>query len=692
MVRAHAGPSRLLAAVLIAAVLVARVPQSASALELLSNGGFETWSGGAPDGWLAGNGTSVVQSTSVVDSGGSSARLRRAGIARISQGASAAAGGAYAASIRVAGGDGATTAILWLEFRDASGFLLNQVASEAVTLTAGFITLAADGVAPPATASAWVVLALEAQVGDATGYADGASLVETAPPPTPTASATATATAIATAPPPTVPATATSTRTQPPQGTPPPTPAATATPAGPLATATPLAAEFGGLLRNGNFEQEEDGRPAFGSKFGGTMGLTAAAYRELRAVTLSSETTSTKWVQQGAPAAADTWYVASGWVRVTQGNAEAFIRLSWYDDGNGTGAALGNYDSAVVTSGGWSGVSAGPVAAPAGAASVRVKLMLRSGPGAAVAFDDVALYESVPPAPSATTTPSSAAPATAVAATGTASATPPRATATPRPPGAAPAGGGGAGAGTGGPTVSRVLTVEGPHGLRLSEVMSDPAATGIDSAHEWVELVNTGMSPVDTAGWQLGDAREVDELPAAIVAPGGYIVVAGKLAEFAPGAPVLRPADGTIGGGLNNAGDFVRLVAPDGTEVDSLSYGDNTSVFEPAPPAPPAGGTIGVRVAGADPAAENWSITSRPTPGEPNIFAAPAARTPAGRSLAGDAGESDSQELGESASLGHEGGGSPLPWIMLAGAVGAGLTGAAFAGWPPVRRRLKRDG
>ena len=149
-----------------------------------------------------------------------------------------------------------------------------------------------------------------------------------------------------------------------------------------------------------------------------------------------------------------------------------------------------------------------------------------------------------------------------------------------------------------------------------------------------MELVNIGTTELSTEGWKLGDATEMDPLPAMLVPSNGYVVVAGRSASLPAGVSVVRVDDGQIGGGLNNTGDTLHLVAPDGDEFDSLSYGDNDSILDPPPPAPPTGATLGVRVPDSDPDADNWSLTDHPTPGEQNSFAAPRAEPAKGGAVA----------------------------------------------------------
>jgi len=225
-------------------------------------------------------------------------------------------------------------------------------------------------------------------------------------------------------------------------------------------------------------------------------------------------------------------------------------------------------------------------------------------------------------------------------------------------------------------------------GLRLSEVLSDPDEPGQDSPFEWIELVNVGSDAVDLAGWKLGDARDLDLLPALVVPSGGYVLVAGKSVPAIPAIAIVHVTDGAIGAGLNNSGDTLRLVSPDGAEVDALSYGDDTTIYDPPPPAPRPGTTLGVRVPGADPAADNWALTDRPSPGMPNIFPIPAVNnakttpTASNDAVAGDLPVRDGENRP-----------SAIPWVALGIAAGAGIMGLGLAGkrtWPDFRQRMKR--
>jgi hypothetical protein len=291
--------------------------------------------------------------------------------------------------------------------------------------------------------------------------------------------------------------------------------------------------------------------------------------------------------------------------------------------------------------------------------------MLRPAGDCTAYFDLASLEPADEPPPAAEPTATSTATPTATRSAGAAN------TATPRPAAARAAG-------VATPTpAGQELLASGPTSLRISEILSDPEQSGRDTPFEWVELVNVGSEPVDLLGCELGDAAELDALPTALVQPGGYVLVAGNQATLPVDVLTVHVDDGDIGNGLNNDGDRVRLLAPDGSLVDEVSFGSNVSVFDPAPAAPGAGKTLGIRDVLADPGGESWAITLRPCPGEPNVFAVDA--TPAAGKSAAPAGPVVAADArADLVTTADDSGRSPLPWLILAGVVGAG--GFATAG------------
>jgi hypothetical protein len=684
-------------ATIVAALFFGR--PDADAIEPLVNGEFEEWSASSPIGWSVSAGSFAPEEATV--RAGLAARIDSPPAAIRQIIIDATPGATYSAAVWVAGSGAVTLSLRSLD----DGFQPIDTDSDTRSSTASYAQLSVQLFATAVPATAYLELRIEVS-GAGPIYLDSASLIESLPPPTATptpAPATATATSPSPAPsptsgPPLPTATRTPTRTPTRTATGTRTPTRTPTPAGvpgtviitlptPTTPATVAPTEgpsFGGLLLNGDFESGDPAdatKPRHWAKFGGEMARDAGAYRGNHAARLISTTNSTKWLTQLAEVQPGQWYTAQAYGRVATGSGEVFIRVSWYALASGDGSAMKNDDSPVTSSSNWTHLATGPVQAPAGAHSVRVRLMVRPAGAVTALFDDAQLQltSDRPTTPTATAT---GAPATStVKATAT-----PRGTSTPR------TGPGGSGGGSNVPVVSTVVNVAGPHSLRLSEVLSDPTETGRDGPFEWVELVNVGTELVDTAGWRLGDATELDTLPSARVEPGAYLVVAARDALLPDGVAFVRVDDGEIGNALNNNGDTLRLLAPDGTEVDLLSYGDDTAVYDPAPPAPEAGETLGVRTAGADPDASNWGITLQPTPGEPNLFPAPPADVTAvaGVRAPGDGSEGDGAPAVD---LTHESGStSPVPWILLGAAASAGALAAygqrsrAVPLWKKVRR------
>lgn len=466
----------------------------------------------------------------------------------------------------------------------------------------------------------------------------------------------------------------------------------------------------GQLLGNGGFEWLDGDAPT-GWRHSGRLAHTDSAYGGRRALLLSPTARGTAWADRAVSVEGGQWYEASVVARVAFGAGEAALRVTWYPLRGGVGEQLGSVDGSATSGEPWAELSSGPVQAPVGARSARVRLLLRSPDGrATAAFDNAAFVATLAPTPTPTPSPTPTPTATPTP-TPTATPTPePEPTPTPSPtptasptatpipepsptpeaaravsdatPSASPTP---EATPTPQPTVaSRAAT--GPLTLRLSEVLADAAEPGLDRAYEWVELVNVGDEPVNTEGWRIGDDRALDPLPIVEVPPGGFLVVAGATAVLPAGVLVVRLADGGIGAGLRNMGDAVRLVSPAGALVDAISWGDDGSVFSPPLPAANAATTLGARGHGDAPDRERWGLTLEPSPGAPNRFATAAANDE--DSAAGDdAGTVEAEPEPEPDDTPttadgapptlvrfERGGGSAAPWVVLGAAAGAGAT------------------
>jgi len=160
--------------------------------------------------------------------------------------------------------------------------------------------------------------------------------------------------------------------------------------------------------------------------------------------------------------------------------------------------------------------------------------------------------------------------------------------------------------------------------LLLSEVLYDAPQPGTDTEYEWVELVNPGQQPVSLEGWSLRDNQGQDLIPAVVLEPGQYLVVAATRAGFLANHPgfagLLVSLEGSIGNGLSNDGDLVALLAPDGSLVDAMSYGSNRSVFDPPCPDVPAGSSLARLPSLVDTdTAGDWVAQSVPNPGAAGV-------------------------------------------------------------------------
>jgi hypothetical protein len=120
----------------------------------------------------------------------------------------------------------------------------------------------------------------------------------------------------------------------------------------------------------------------------------------------------------------------------------------------------------------------------------------------------------------------------------------------------------------------------------INEVQYDPPQQGIDTAFEWLELLNRTGQTIDLTGWTISDNHESDLIPSLTLPPGDFAVIAAST-DFYTNFPnfsgnIVFMADGSIGNGLSNTGDRLILADPTGKIIDSLSYGeDNTIMSRP---------------------------------------------------------------------------------------------------------------
>ena len=91
--------------------------------------------------------------------------------------------------------------------------------------------------------------------------------------------------------------------------------------------------------------------------------------------------------------------------------------------------------------------------------------------------------------------------------------------------------------------------------LIINEFVSDP----LTGESEWVEIFNPTENVFILAGYQIREASgKTTELPDQYLSAGQYVVVEG------------------ISGNLNNSGDTIELLDPDGVVLDQVNFGDGT--------------------------------------------------------------------------------------------------------------------
>ena len=200
--------------------------------------------------------------------------------------------------------------------------------------------------------------------------------------------------------------------------------------------------------------------------------------------------------------------------------------------------------------------------------------------------------------------------------------------------------------------------------IRITEFMPRPAA----GEPEWVELANDGSTAVDLSGWRLGDARSSRELWGEIE-PGERVVFTPDQMATTDGE--VRLLGGAIGNGLNNDGDTLQLIAPDGTVVEAVEYGS------PQLPTPAAGTSLAITP-------QVWVVNQTPSPGgaevspalqAPNVVAGPVERSPAPPAPIGEL-EAD---------------GGINPWMVVAAGLAGLLVALQLRRWFPNQRDAESE-
>ena len=150
----------------------------------------------------------------------------------------------------------------------------------------------------------------------------------------------------------------------------------------------------------------------------------------------------------------------------------------------------------------------------------------------------------------------------------------------------------------------------------ISEIHYNPSTQqGDDSAYEFIELMNPHGVDLNLSGWSLADGVDATFPPGTWVEAGGYLVTANDTSTYREmlGPFVqLIPWSGTSS--LHNSGEAIRVVRPDCTLADLVTYSDTDGWTQEADG---AGASLEWKVLGWDNALpESW-ISSNALGGSP---------------------------------------------------------------------------
>ncbi len=131
------------------------------------------------------------------------------------------------------------------------------------------------------------------------------------------------------------------------------------------------------------------------------------------------------------------------------------------------------------------------------------------------------------------------------------------------------------------PTPTRSATPTPTRYSGLTVIINEVAWAGTraDADHEWIELYNPNSADVNLNGWYLisSDGSPWFSLNGIIIAAGEYLLLVRSADTFYPGSLDSGVRQIQYSGALSNDGEVLRLLAPDGTVVDSANEDDSVA-------------------------------------------------------------------------------------------------------------------
>lgn len=132
--------------------------------------------------------------------------------------------------------------------------------------------------------------------------------------------------------------------------------------------------------------------------------------------------------------------------------------------------------------------------------------------------------------------------------------------------------------------------------LVINEVLYDTSSNqnitgqGGSNRGEFIEIYNPTGSGVNVNGWIVEDNTSSETLPNITIPSEGFLILTGATeSEFEaiwsvpPTVQYAQASGGAIGNGFANDGDLARLKSDSTTIIDQTSWGNDTSILNPAP-------------------------------------------------------------------------------------------------------------
>ncbi len=158
--------------------------------------------------------------------------------------------------------------------------------------------------------------------------------------------------------------------------------------------------------------------------------------------------------------------------------------------------------------------------------------------------------------------------------------------------------------------------------LRLNEWMANNSGSVLDPADgnsdDWLELHNPTAAPVSLTGWRISDT---DPTPTEFIFPTGYSLAAnGRIVAWCDNETVqsAAPASLHLPFKLSASGETLTLTAPDGTIVDTITFGPQVT---------------NISQGRAPDSSANILFLAAPSAGTPNTTAIPSPVATAARTL-----------------------------------------------------------